>query len=118
MDVEVARVLALGVAGRDRTQRRAEEESHFDVIRDEQSASATPCFASRGCQFPEFAMAHQEGIVMAFSDLFLGFTVLFVGVAMGAITMKRPSTLAVPSGKQDGESSKHKPMPRKLRDKF
>src|SRR5205809_3464485 len=34
MDVEVARVLALGLAGRDRTQRRAAEESPFDVVRE------------------------------------------------------------------------------------
>src|SRR6266852_8814410 len=34
MDVEVARVLALGLAGGDRTQRRAAEESHFDVVRE------------------------------------------------------------------------------------
>jgi hypothetical protein len=33
MDVEVARVLALGLAAGDRTQRRAAEESHFDVVR-------------------------------------------------------------------------------------
>src|SRR5436190_15704446 len=38
MDVEVARVLALGSAGRDRTQRRAAEESHFDVAREAMEA--------------------------------------------------------------------------------
>jgi DHA2 family multidrug resistance protein len=40
-----------------------------------------------------FAMAHQEGIVMAFSDLFLGLTLLFVGVALGTIMMRSPTTL-------------------------
>src|SRR5436309_5010518 len=38
MDVEVARVLALGLAGGDRTQRRAAEESHFDVVREAMEA--------------------------------------------------------------------------------
>src|SRR4029077_19919773 len=32
MNVEVARVLALGLTGRDRAQRPAAEESHFDVV--------------------------------------------------------------------------------------
>src|SRR5207245_11252549 len=32
VDVEVARVLALGLAGGHRTQRRAAEESHLDVL--------------------------------------------------------------------------------------
>src|SRR5436305_674453 len=31
-NVEVARVLALGLAGRERAQRRAAEERHFDVL--------------------------------------------------------------------------------------
>src|SRR5262249_11639847 len=34
MDVEVARVLALGLAGRERTQRGAAEERHLHVIRE------------------------------------------------------------------------------------
>src|SRR3981189_1383525 len=38
MDVEVARVLALGLAGRDGTQRRAAEESHLDVVREAMDA--------------------------------------------------------------------------------
>src|SRR5439155_18516181 len=38
MDVEVARVLALGRSRRDRTQRRAAEESHFDVVREAMDA--------------------------------------------------------------------------------
>src|SRR4051812_7105521 len=38
MDVEVARVLALGLAGGDRTQRCAAEESHFDIAREAMDA--------------------------------------------------------------------------------
>src|SRR5439155_6111088 len=38
MDVEVARVLALGRSRRDRTQRRAAEESHLDVVREAMDA--------------------------------------------------------------------------------
>ena len=33
VDVEVAHFFLLGFAGRDRTQRRAPKESHFDVLR-------------------------------------------------------------------------------------
>jgi DHA2 family multidrug resistance protein len=43
-----------------------------------------------------FAMAHQEGIVMAFSDVFLALTALFAAVSLGTIMMRRPSTLAAP----------------------
>src|SRR5439155_14933388 len=38
MDVDVARVLALGLAGGDRTQRRTAEESHLDVLREAMEA--------------------------------------------------------------------------------
>src|SRR3977135_2041050 len=38
MDVEVARVFALRRTGRDRTQRRAAEESHLDVLREAMDA--------------------------------------------------------------------------------
>src|SRR5437763_4150117 len=38
MDAEVARVLALGLAGWNRTQRCAAEESHFDVGREAMDA--------------------------------------------------------------------------------
>ena len=34
VDVEIAHVLLLGRARRDRTQRRAAEEGHFDVLRE------------------------------------------------------------------------------------
>jgi hypothetical protein len=33
VDVKVAHFFLLGLAGRDRTQRRAAKESHFDVLR-------------------------------------------------------------------------------------
>src|SRR6185295_5157509 len=38
VDVEVARVLGLGRAGRDGSQRRAAEESHLDVLREDVDA--------------------------------------------------------------------------------
>src|SRR5438105_14962293 len=38
VDVEVAHFLLLGLAGRDRTQRRAPEESHLDVLREAMEA--------------------------------------------------------------------------------
>src|SRR5205823_9713495 len=38
VDVEVAPVLALGLTGWDRAQRRAAEESHFDVVREAMDA--------------------------------------------------------------------------------
>jgi len=41
---------------------------------------------------------HQQGIVMAFSDVFLGLTALFAAVALGTIIMSRPSTQGVPGG--------------------
>src|SRR6202023_3661121 len=44
MDVELARVLAVGLAGSDRTQRRAAEESHLDVLREAMDAEE-PAFA-------------------------------------------------------------------------
>jgi MFS transporter, DHA2 family, multidrug resistance protein len=38
-----------------------------------------------------FAMAHQQGVVMAFADVFLGLTVIFVGIGITAIIAKRPA---------------------------
>jgi hypothetical protein len=38
VDVEVAHVLVPGLAGRERTQRRAAEERHFDVLREAMKA--------------------------------------------------------------------------------
>jgi hypothetical protein len=38
VDVEVAHILVFGRARRDRTQRRAAEESHFDVLREAMKA--------------------------------------------------------------------------------
>jgi MFS transporter, DHA2 family, multidrug resistance protein len=45
-----------------------------------------------------FMMAHREGVVMAFSDVFLALTVLFAAVGLGTIMMKRPPSAAAPSG--------------------
>ena len=41
-----------------------------------------------------FSIAHQQGIVMAFSDVFLALTVLLATVALGTIVMKRPEGLS------------------------
>ncbi len=43
-----------------------------------------------------FAMTHREGVVMAFSDVFLALTVLFVLVSLGTMMMKRPPAAAAP----------------------
>jgi MFS transporter, DHA2 family, multidrug resistance protein len=37
------------------------------------------------------AIAHRQGVVMAFADVFLALTVLFVGLAFLALVMKRPA---------------------------
>jgi DHA2 family multidrug resistance protein len=42
-----------------------------------------------------FAMAHRQGLVMAFADVFLALTVLFVAVGVGALVMQKP---AAPAG--------------------
>jgi DHA2 family multidrug resistance protein len=45
-----------------------------------------------------FMMTHREGVVMAFSDVFLALTVLFVAVGLGSLLMKRPSPTPAPAG--------------------
>jgi DHA2 family multidrug resistance protein len=35
-------------------------------------------------------LAHRQGVVMAFADVFLALTVLFVGLAFLALVLKRP----------------------------
>jgi MFS transporter, DHA2 family, multidrug resistance protein len=35
-------------------------------------------------------LVHRQGVVMAFADVFLALTVLFVGLALLALIMKRP----------------------------
>ncbi len=45
-----------------------------------------------------FAMTHREGLVMAFSDLFLALTVLFVAVGVFAVVMKKPAAAAPDGG--------------------
>lgn len=43
-----------------------------------------------------FQKAHREGVVMAFSDVFLALTVLFLAVGVFTLTMKRPPSVAAP----------------------
>jgi MFS transporter, DHA2 family, multidrug resistance protein len=38
-----------------------------------------------------FVMAHQQGVVMAFADVFLGLTVIFIGIGITAVIAKRPA---------------------------
>jgi DHA2 family multidrug resistance protein len=40
------------------------------------------------------AIAHRQGVVMAFADVFLVLTMLFVGLAFLALIMKRPAQVA------------------------
>src|SRR5262249_60885165 len=42
-------------------------------------------------------LAHRQGVVMAFGDVFLALTVLFVGLAFLALVMKRP-VQSIPGG--------------------
>ena len=42
VDVKIAHFFLLGFAGRDRTQRRAPKESHFDVLRKTMDAEEPP----------------------------------------------------------------------------
>jgi len=44
-----------------------------------------------------FMMTHREGVVMAFSDVFLALAVLFVAVGVGTMMMKKPAA-APPAG--------------------
>jgi MFS transporter, DHA2 family, multidrug resistance protein len=44
------------------------------------------------------AIAHRQGVVMAFADVFLALTVLFVGLAFLALVMKRPAQPATGGG--------------------
>jgi DHA2 family multidrug resistance protein len=63
----------------------------------------TTKFSSYGADAPTmalkqlFAMTHREGLVMAFSDLFLALTVLFVAVGVFTLVMKKPAA-AAPGG--------------------
>ena len=43
-------------------------------------------------------IAHRQGVVMAFADVFLVLTVLFVGLAFLALIMKRPVQAPAPGG--------------------
>jgi DHA2 family multidrug resistance protein len=44
------------------------------------------------------AIVHRQGVVMAFADVFLVLTVLFVALAALALVMKRPVQAAAPGG--------------------
>jgi DHA2 family multidrug resistance protein len=43
-------------------------------------------------------IAHRQGVVMAFADVFLLLTLLFLGLAFLALLMRRPTPLAAPGG--------------------
>jgi DHA2 family multidrug resistance protein len=43
-------------------------------------------------------IVHRQGVVMAFGDVFLVLTVLFVGLAFLALVMKRPAQAPAPGG--------------------
>jgi DHA2 family multidrug resistance protein len=43
-------------------------------------------------------LAHREGVVMAFADVFFLLTILFAGLGLLAIIMKKPSQGAAVSG--------------------
>src|SRR6266568_1540920 len=43
-----------------------------------------------------FMMTHREGVVMAFSDVFLALTVLFVAAGLCTVILKSPPTAAAP----------------------
>jgi DHA2 family multidrug resistance protein len=45
-----------------------------------------------------FMMTHREGVVMAFSDVFLALTVLFAALGLATIVMKRPSAAPAAGG--------------------
>ena len=44
-----------------------------------------------------FLITHREGVVMAFADVFLALTALFVVVGLCAILMKRPPAAGAPA---------------------
>ena len=44
------------------------------------------------------AIVHRQGVVMAFADVFLVLTLLFVGLAALGLLMKRPPQVAAPAG--------------------
>ena len=45
-----------------------------------------------------FGMAHRQGVVMAFADVFLGLTVIFIGIGITAVIAKRPAQAAQLAG--------------------
>jgi MFS transporter, DHA2 family, multidrug resistance protein len=67
-------------------------------------ANLTAKFQSYGADAPTmalkqlFAMTHRQGLVMAFSDLFLVLTLLFLAVGVFAVVMKKPAAAATGGG--------------------
>ena len=45
-----------------------------------------------------FLMTHQQGVVMAFADVFLGLTVIFIAIGITAVIAKRPAQSAQLAG--------------------
>jgi DHA2 family multidrug resistance protein len=45
-----------------------------------------------------YNIVHRQGVVMAFADVFLALTLLFVGLAVLALVMKRPPQAPAPAG--------------------
>jgi MFS transporter, DHA2 family, multidrug resistance protein len=43
-------------------------------------------------------LTHQQGVVMAFADVFFLLTLLFVGLGVLAVTMKKPGQPALAAG--------------------
>ena len=64
----------------------------------------TARFSSYGSDAQQMALkqlnsiVHRQGVVMAFADVFLVLTVLFVGLAALAVVMKRPPAAASSGG--------------------
>ena len=64
----------------------------------------TARFSSYGSDAQQMALkqlnsiVHRQGVVMAFADVFLVLTVLFVGLAALAVVMKRPPAVASSGG--------------------
>jgi DHA2 family multidrug resistance protein len=45
-----------------------------------------------------YMLAHQQGLVMAFADVFLVLTVIFAAIGLATILMRRPSAAPASGG--------------------
>jgi DHA2 family multidrug resistance protein len=45
-----------------------------------------------------YMLAHKQGLVMAFADVFLAFTAMFVAVGLATVLMRRPSAAPAAGG--------------------